>query len=54
MTFPNFAFSKSKSYGQNSIRNLTKAIISVFIRTVFQILQDNTLVIEESKLRQSK
>ena len=51
---PDFVFSISKSYGQNSIRNFTKAIISVLITAVLQIFQDNTLVIEERKLRQCK
>ena len=51
---PDFAFSISESHGQDPISDFTKAVISVFILAVLQIFQDNTLVIEERKLRQSK
>lgn len=43
-----------ESHSQDSIRDPTKAVISVFILAVLQIFEDNTLVIKERKLRKSK
>lgn len=51
---PDFAFSIGKSHCQDSIGDFADAIMSAFINAVIQIFQDNTLVIEERELRQSK
>ena len=49
-----FVFSVGESYSHNSTRSSPKAIISLFVITVFKILQNDTIMIQESKLRQGK
>ena len=49
-----FVFSISESYGHNSTRDPAKAIKPFFILTVLKILQDDTIMIQESKLCQGK
>ncbi len=49
-----FVFSVSKPDGHNSARNPAKTIESLFALAMLKILQDDTLMIQESKLCQGK
>jgi hypothetical protein len=49
-----FIFSMGKSYGHNSASDSIKTIIPLFLITVFQIFQNDTMIIQKSKLQQGK
>jgi hypothetical protein len=52
--YSDFVISVGKSHSHSSTSDSAKAIVSLFVTTVFQIFQDDTIMIQEGKLRQGK